>query len=200
MPVEIHGKQYSTVAERIAIFRDKHQDLTIKTKIINITENRVIVKATILDGDKVLATGHGEELRASSAINRTSALENCETSAVGRALAFYGLGGTEIASANEVEQAIKQQESIGQVNGDLLDHDKLDALVAEAVLIVDECDNDPESGANRARELYEPLSHDERIYFNGKVQEHKFKNPITGRECGYWQPFKKHLIQSAETT
>jgi hypothetical protein len=57
----------------------------------------------------VIATGLAEEKRTSSQINRTSALENCETSAIGRALAAFGLGGSEYASANEVQNAIHQQ-------------------------------------------------------------------------------------------
>jgi hypothetical protein len=58
---------------------------------------------------RVLATGHAEEYRKSSQINGTSALENAETSAHGRSLAALGIGGTEFASANEVQNAIHQQ-------------------------------------------------------------------------------------------
>ena len=58
---------------------------------------------------RLLATGFAEEVRAASKINRTSALENAETSAVGRALAALGLAGTEYASADEVANAITQQ-------------------------------------------------------------------------------------------
>jgi hypothetical protein len=57
----------------------------------------------------VLATGYAEERRDSTTINKTSALENCETSAIGRALAAYGYAGTEYASADEVAQAVRQQ-------------------------------------------------------------------------------------------
>jgi hypothetical protein len=68
------------------------------------------MKATISDEKgRVIATGHAEEVRASSQINKTSALENAETSAIGRALAALGMAGTEFASADEVAQAIKQQ-------------------------------------------------------------------------------------------
>jgi hypothetical protein len=67
------------------------------------------MKATISAANMVIATGYAEEVRTASKINRTSALENCETSAVGRALAFFGLAGSEIASADEVANAIQQQ-------------------------------------------------------------------------------------------
>lgn len=109
MPVDIHGKQYNTVAERISAFRETDPTLTIETQLIFQDEERVIMKALIMDGERLISTGYAEEVRGASKINSTSALENAETSAVGRALAFFGLAGTEIASADEVAGAIKQQ-------------------------------------------------------------------------------------------
>jgi hypothetical protein len=71
------------------------------------------MKAEIIDKDgRTIATGYAEEHRTASQINRTSALENCETSAIGRALANFGLGGGEYASADEVANAINQQEKV----------------------------------------------------------------------------------------
>jgi hypothetical protein len=109
--VNIHGKEYETVASRVNKFRTEHQDsYGIITEIIEANESLVIMKASILEKDgRVIATGHAEESRTSSTINRTSALENCETSAIGRALASFGSGGTEFASADEVAQAISNQ-------------------------------------------------------------------------------------------
>lgn len=107
--VSIHGKEYQTVAKRVADFRSVHADYPIETEIVS-AGDIVVMKATIRDPQgKALATGYAEEVRNSTNINKTSALENCETSAVGRALAFFGYGGTEIASANEVSNAIIQQ-------------------------------------------------------------------------------------------
>jgi Icc-related predicted phosphoesterase len=61
----------------------------------------------------VVAQGHAHEVKSSSNINKTSYVENCETSAVGRALAILGIGiDTSIASANEVEDAIAQQQAM----------------------------------------------------------------------------------------
>ena len=109
MPIKIHNKDYFTVAERIANFREKHPDYRVESELINNT-NYVIVKSTISDKEgNVIATGLAEEERGSTNINKTSAVENCETSAVGRALAFFGMAGTEIASADEVANAIAQQ-------------------------------------------------------------------------------------------
>lgn len=110
--VNIHGKEYKTVASRVQKFREEHGDkYGTPTEIVSIDADVVVMKASIvrLDDDKVVATGHAEEKRESSQINRTSALENAETSAIGRALASFGLAGTEFASADEVAQAITQQ-------------------------------------------------------------------------------------------
>ena len=108
--VTIHGKEYQTVARRIEDFRATHPAWTIQSELLARDENTVVVKAEILDENgRVISTGFAEESRSASKINKTSAVENAETSAVGRALAFFGMGGTEIASADEVAGAIAQQ-------------------------------------------------------------------------------------------
>ncbi len=107
--VNIHGKEYKTVALRVQEFREQFEGYGIETEVIGAAE-LVTVKASITDADgRVVATGYAEEKRDSTNINKTSALENAETSAVGRALAFLGLAGTEIASADEVANAINQR-------------------------------------------------------------------------------------------
>lgn len=110
--VNIHGKEYKTVAKRVDEFRQANKtDLSIITSLVDRDSDTVVMKAEILDKDgRVIATGYAEEYRTASQINRTSALENCETSAIGRALANFGLGGGEYASADEVANAINQQE------------------------------------------------------------------------------------------
>jgi len=109
MPVSIHGKEYFTVAERIKTFREHNPDWSIQTELVEAAE-AVIMKAAICNSDgMVMATGYAEEVRGSTNINKTSALENCETSAIGRALSAAGYAGTEYASADEVANAIKQQ-------------------------------------------------------------------------------------------
>lgn len=114
--VNIHGKEYKTVAARVQEFREKNgETYNIVTEIVNADDQRVVMKASITFHEpqtglvQIMATGHAEEVRTSSQINRTSALENAETSAIGRALAAFGLAGTEYASADEVAQAITQQ-------------------------------------------------------------------------------------------
>ena len=109
--ISIHGKEYLTVAKRVDTFRKEYkQDYSIETEIVSADELIVVIKASIKTKDGfIVATGHAEEVRTASMINKTSALENCETSAIGRALASFGLAGTEFASANEVQQAISNQ-------------------------------------------------------------------------------------------
>lgn len=110
--IVIHGKEYQTVALRVQMFREAHPDWSLTTSVMDRDAQCVVMQATIADTDgRVLATGHAEEYRTSSQINKTSALENAETSAIGRALAALGLGGTEFATANEVQNAIHQQGS-----------------------------------------------------------------------------------------
>lgn len=111
--IDIHGKTYQTVALRVSQFRKHHPDWTIASHVVENTENRVVVKAEIANEQgRLISTGYAEEFRAASKINKTSALENAETSAVGRALAFLGLGGEQIASADEVLNAVRQQEAL----------------------------------------------------------------------------------------
>lgn len=110
--VNIRGKEYMTVALRVQKFREAHPDWELSTEIIKADEKVVIMQARIYtENGKCISTGHAEEFRTSSQINSTSALENAETSAIGRALAAAGWGGTEFASANEVQNAIHQQKN-----------------------------------------------------------------------------------------
>lgn len=109
--IRIHNKDYKTVALRVTEFRADFANMSLETDIVSNLDGVVIIKAWISDEEgRVIATGYAEEVRNSTNINKTSALENCETSAIGRALACFGLGGEHYASANEVTNAILQQE------------------------------------------------------------------------------------------
>lgn len=108
--VGIKGKDYVTVSERVKAFRSICPEGTIETEMILFEAGRVIFKATIRDEDRILATGYSEEKEGSTMINKTSFVENCETSAVGRALGFAGIGiDASMASAEEVATAIVNQ-------------------------------------------------------------------------------------------
>lgn len=111
VPTDIKGKSYMEVNQRIKAFRMLYPQGTIETQVLSIADGVCIMKAIIKNGDLVLGTGTAYEKENSTFINKTSYIENCETSAVGRALAMCGIGiDTSIASKEEVENAIKQQE------------------------------------------------------------------------------------------
>ena len=115
--VDIHGKQYKTVVLRVNEFREAcsiTEGWGVETCIIEMNDKWACVKASITNPDgRVVGTGHGVEFwQGTNKINKTSALENAETSALGRALSSVGLGGEEYASADEVLNAIKTQDTM----------------------------------------------------------------------------------------
>lgn len=109
----IRGKQYVEVNERIKYFRNepKFEGWSLETELISLDENSCVVRAIIKNPEGfVVGTGFAQEDRSSSMVNKTSYVENAETSAWGRALANLGIGiETSIASAQEVEVAIGKQ-------------------------------------------------------------------------------------------
>lgn len=110
--VDIKGKPYIEVNKRVIAFRELEPNGSISTEIVSFENGVVTMKATVTSASgQVLATGYAQEKETSSYINKTSFVENCETSAVGRALGFCGIGvDSSIASAEEVANAIHQQE------------------------------------------------------------------------------------------
>lgn len=116
---DIKGKGYIEVNQRIKAFRQVYPTGTISTEILNLENGVVMMKATVLDDEgKTLATGLAYEKESSSFINKTSFIENCETSAIGRALGFCGFGiDSSVASAEEVENAILNQGNQGSNQG-----------------------------------------------------------------------------------
>ena len=109
--MNFRGRMYATVATRVEMFRKAFGiSASIETEIVQSDPQVVIMKSTIRDETgRILSTGYAEEFRSGKGVNSTSALENCETSAVGRALSALGLGGGEYASADELSGAITQQ-------------------------------------------------------------------------------------------
>lgn len=116
--IDINGKSYTQVASRIVIFRKYFPEYSVVTNILHDDEYRVVVQTKITSPNGIIiATGLAEEFRRdNNPINTTSALENAETSSIGRALACLSLGGSEYASSFEVANAITQQEHINQNN------------------------------------------------------------------------------------
>lgn len=109
---DVKGKAYAEVNQRIKAFRMIYPMGTIETQLINNENGVCIFKASVYaDDNTLLATGTAYEKENSTFINKTSYIENCETSAVGRALGMAGFGiDTSVASAEEVQNAIMQQD------------------------------------------------------------------------------------------
>ncbi len=118
--VNIRGKMYSEVHTRVQAFREAFGSRgRIISKVHQADEKRVLTETTIsvfldghMEGWHVIGNDFAEEYRSSSPVNKTSAVENCLTSSIGRALASLGLTGGNYASFDEVDHAINEKVSI----------------------------------------------------------------------------------------
>lgn len=108
--INIKGKEYVEVNERIRAFRELYANASILTEMLSNEMGVCVFRAQVIVDNQIVATGHAYEKETSSLVNKTSYIENCETSAVGRALGIFGIGiDTSVASKEEVENAIAQQ-------------------------------------------------------------------------------------------
>lgn len=111
---DIKGKEYIEVNERIKAFWQLFPEGRIETLIKRLEDGMCVIEASVFENKEAVnprATGIAYEKEGSTFINKTSYIENCETSAVGRALGNAGIGiDTSVASAEEVQNAIIQQE------------------------------------------------------------------------------------------
>lgn len=114
--IDIKGKKYVTVSERIKFFRssEQYKDYGIEIEWIKLDESVAVAKAIVKDGSgiiKSIGTAMEEKDNKMSMVNKTSHIENCETSAIGRALGFLGIGidGAEVATYEETLRAKKRQ-------------------------------------------------------------------------------------------
>ena len=109
--VDIKGKDYVPVSERIKAFRTIYPRGQILTEIIGLENGVCTMKASVYDDEgHLLGTGHSQEKEGSTFINKTSFIENCETSCIGRALGSCGIGlDNGFASFEEVANAKIQQ-------------------------------------------------------------------------------------------
>ena len=171
--IDIHGKPYVTVSERVKYFRGgQYEGWSITTEIISADENHAIIKASVLDqNNEVISTGHAFELKQNTGINKTSHLENCETSAVGRALAFLGIGIDggiasldEIISARQTEyiQKLLYLASISDEDREKIEQNLTTMTTADAEQVIRFLQSnqlDPiESGANyKMRDIHKKL-------------------------------------------
>ena len=113
--ITIQRKEYVMVNEKVKFFRSEPQykDWSIESDIIKHEDNDVIVKTVVRDNKGVIrSSGLAHEVAGSSKINSTSHVENCETSAIGRAMAGLGIGvDSSYSSGNEVIQTIAKQDA-----------------------------------------------------------------------------------------
>ena len=111
--VNIKGKEYITVNERLIFFRSQPQykGWRISEEVVSLDDKEGLFKVTIINPEGFeMAVAHAQEYRDSSYINKTSFVENGFTSALGRALGYLGIGiDTAIASADEVQTAVNNQ-------------------------------------------------------------------------------------------
>lgn len=130
--IDVKGKNYADVANRVKAFRKLFPNGGIKTELVSLDNGVCVIKAECFDEEgKLLASGTAYEKEGSSFINKTSYIENCETSAVGRALGFIGIGvENDIASVQEVLNAEQQQN----------DEKQITAVMAKALR--EKCKND----------------------------------------------------------
>lgn len=130
---DIKGKEYAEVPERIKAFRKLYPEGSIETELLSCSGGVCIFKATASNEGKILGTGHAQEKEGSTFINKTSYIENCETSAVGRALGFLGIiGGSSIASYEEVANAKLNQNGSKSANSMGASNDMVGSIKALA--------------------------------------------------------------------
>ena len=119
---KIKGKPYVMVNDIVQGFRELYPEGCIETEILEYVEGAycsVIARCyKTEESTRPLATGHAQETVDKNPVNRTSMLENAETSAVGRCLGFLGIGSVEsIASADEMNKALNREANLNQIIG-----------------------------------------------------------------------------------
>ena len=128
--LDLKGKKYAMVPERVTAFRKLYPDGFITTHVISHDNGVIFMQATVgyytenLDR-VILATGFAQEVKGFGMVNKTSYVENCETSAVGRALGMLGLGindGGGICSAEELANAVTAQNQIKEAESHVNDY------------------------------------------------------------------------------
>jgi hypothetical protein len=167
--VDIKGKAYVEVNERIKYFRENYKGWSLESDLLSLDNGVCVIKATIRDENGVVkANGLAYEKENSTFINKTSYIENCETSAWGRALGNLGIGiDTAIASAEEVINAVNNQpkpklndSSIYISLAKLTDLDLIKNFYEENKDKV----NDPENLRTKAREQYKAISDAKKMF------------------------------------
>lgn len=149
--IDIKGKKYSTVDSRVEFFREKYPNWSIETDfpVLDLDKGVCVCRAVIKDeSGKIVSDGFAHEWQSKpgSLVNKTSYIENAQTSAVGRALGFIGIGinGMGIATAEEVDLAIKHDEAkdyqvTNQTINDIVNDEIPDMPIEKPTRISTEC-------------------------------------------------------------
>ncbi len=183
--VSLKGKKYTQVAQRVQSFRlNVGSEGRIRTEVIENSDKKVVVEATISvwykdTGWVEIANDFAEEYRAQGPVNKTSALENCCTSAIGRALSACGLSGGEYASSFEVDNAINNKPSAPTPKPEPK------AEVQSSEKPKKEQTFTPESGKNSAE-------------IKAKMEENMYNPASLEKLRSYWNVNKKNLDQMQE--
>lgn len=123
--ISIKGKAYVTVNSRLKYFRENFQGYALLTELVEVNDKSALIRAVVKnDKGEIVATGCAFERadNKGSMVNATSHVENCETSAWGRALGNFGIGiDVSVASADEVERAPAKPAFTDKATGDQLD-------------------------------------------------------------------------------
>lgn len=139
------GKEYAEVPQRVQAFRKLFPMGTITSEVLSLENGICVIRATASVDGVILGEGIAYEKEGNGFINKTSYIENCQTSAVGRALGFVGIGSdTSIASAEEVMNAQKQQYKMN-----------LDEMKAELKTLLEKTESDVTAFLTWASEKYE---------------------------------------------
>lgn len=128
--INIKGKEYVQVNERIKAFRSNYKDYALTSEIVELSDSHCVIKASVIDPQgRVVATGYARETVSKSPINKFAFVENCETSAWGRALGNFGIGvDTAICSAEELLVKINSEEpKMEELSLDILQIGKIDS-------------------------------------------------------------------------
>ena len=147
--IEYKGKAYITVNERLKEFRNTFKGYSLITEIIELGNDYATIKASVIDDKGTLrATGFAREVVAKSPTNKFAFLENCETSAIGRALGNFGIGiDTAICTADELIMKLSQS---GIAKEEIEVKEEIEQDVPQDILdAVAECKT-----ADEVRELY----------------------------------------------
>lgn len=173
--VQIHGEEYKLIATRLALFREDHPNWAIEPQILS-DDEVVKCRTEIRDEEgRLISVGHAEEVREHGNINRVSAVENCETSSVGRALAWVSgkYAGKTIRSAEEMADAIAAQKAVELIEymKSVREHwDTINAI--KRFLIPIWGDTEDKINASAAREAFKEL--------DVEIQQYLWKAPTKG--------------------